>query len=540
MLRSIILCAGTICLLAAGLHAQQFKWVSQVRSENQTRTMNIVADNQGHIYVSGVFQGEMRMEGITCKSDFPISSFVAKYNEDGTLIWVRTTRFFSSEGVYAMTRDPRSGCIYAAGFREYPNNSKGPFFITKLDSSGTLLWDKTIDTGGGGESLELAVNADGNLVMSGCAFLSAAFDGNFLKPGLFTAMMNSDGEMLWYSAAMEDAYPFHSSVEDIATDAENNTYVIGDIDVYDVPLDSTHVIRAGATERMYLVKYDENGVVKWVRNSIGPKTALAMQLGIDDQGNIHVVGSFDSMFVLGDTTISNDGNMDGFIAKLDGSGNVLRLFQAGGPGDDLFTGIAEGDDGCYFVTGTAAKNARFGDHSLEKGGAFLARCSWTGDFDYVVSGYPSSDLSRAMGARVAVTHDGKMFMTGSIRRSCIFEPFSLNGGITGNSFLARVLGPAMTEVHQEQTVPTHVTISSNYPNPFNSQTTLNFALPIAAHVTLDITDARGRLIVRALDTELIAGGHSLTWDAGQLPDGVYFAILRTGESTVLRAMTLLR
>ncbi len=70
----------------------------------------------------------------------------------------------------------------------------------------------------------------------------------------------------------------------------------------------------------------------------------------------------------------------------------------------------------------------------------------------------------------------------------------------------------------------------NYPNPFNPTSTIRYALPEAARVTLAIYDVMGREVARLVDGNLEAGTHSVEWNgqdrAGRvLPSGVYIVRL---------------
>lgn len=64
-----------------------------------------------------------------------------------------------------------------------------------------------------------------------------------------------------------------------------------------------------------------------------------------------------------------------------------------------------------------------------------------------------------------------------------------------------------------------------YPNPFNPATHITFDLPQAARVQVRIFDVTGRLVKTLTDERLAAGSHTLAFDGGNLPSGVYFARL---------------
>lgn len=72
-------------------------------------------------------------------------------------------------------------------------------------------------------------------------------------------------------------------------------------------------------------------------------------------------------------------------------------------------------------------------------------------------------------------------------------------------------------------VPTQFELSQNYPNPFNPVTTIRFALPKAAIVTMKVYDMLGREVIRAINNVgYNAGWNSFTFDGSKLASGVYF------------------
>jgi hypothetical protein len=72
-------------------------------------------------------------------------------------------------------------------------------------------------------------------------------------------------------------------------------------------------------------------------------------------------------------------------------------------------------------------------------------------------------------------------------------------------------------------IPGTFTLRQNYPNPFNPTTTIEFALPSDAIVSLKIYNILGQEIATLVDHELLdAGSQSFDFDASRLTSGVYF------------------
>jgi|GEM_PF-6230930 len=74
----------------------------------------------------------------------------------------------------------------------------------------------------------------------------------------------------------------------------------------------------------------------------------------------------------------------------------------------------------------------------------------------------------------------------------------------------------------------------NYPNPFNTSTTIEFAIPHKTHVSLFIYNTLGQQVTQLIDSELDKGRYNRTWCADGQPTGVYFVRLLTNEQTKIQ------
>ncbi len=95
--------------------------------------------------------------------------------------------------------------------------------------------------------------------------------------------------------------------------------------------------------------------------------------------------------------------------------------------------------------------------------------------------------------------------------------------------------PAMTE---ETLPPARFELLPNYPNPFNPSTQIRFALPEAADVSLVVYDMMGREVTQLIDGPVEAGYHEVSWEATNLPSGVYMYQLASGGYVETQRMIL--
>ena len=97
--------------------------------------------------------------------------------------------------------------------------------------------------------------------------------------------------------------------------------------------------------------------------------------------------------------------------------------------------------------------------------------------------------------------------------------------------------------YSNYTIPNHVSISQNFPNPFNPATQFSYTLNESGTIFLGIYDITGKLIYTVYDGFQRAGNHNVLWDGldqnkRPVSSGVYFYRLVTQSNTISKKMVL--
>ena len=97
-----------------------------------------------------------------------------------------------------------------------------------------------------------------------------------------------------------------------------------------------------------------------------------------------------------------------------------------------------------------------------------------------------------------------------------------------------------------ETRPEVYSLSDNYPNPFNPETTIKYQLPEAGDVNLEVYNMLGQVVRTLVSTNQNAGRYVLQWDATNdsghpLSSGIYFYRIQAGgEFQSIKKMLLLK
>lgn len=81
---------------------------------------------------------------------------------------------------------------------------------------------------------------------------------------------------------------------------------------------------------------------------------------------------------------------------------------------------------------------------------------------------------------------------------------------------------------------------SNYPNPFNPSTNINFSIKEAGNVNIKVFDLIGQQVAELVNEEKEAGSYQLSFNASHLPSGIYIYTINTGSYSQSRKMLLMK
>ena len=95
-------------------------------------------------------------------------------------------------------------------------------------------------------------------------------------------------------------------------------------------------------------------------------------------------------------------------------------------------------------------------------------------------------------------------------------------------------------VDEELIIPKQFDLKQNYPNPFNPTTQIQYELPNAGAVSLNVYNMLGEIVVELDSGFKDAGRHKITFDGSMLPSGIYFYQLRSGDFVKTRKMTFMK
>jgi len=115
-----------------------------------------------------------------------------------------------------------------------------------------------------------------------------------------------------------------------------------------------------------------------------------------------------------------------------------------------------------------------------------------------------------------------------------------DGSLSETKISTLITNPTIVGVEDNGSVPTTFNLHQNYPNPFNPTTLIKFEIPKESYVTLKVYNSIGKDVAELVNRELSAGQYQISFDAKNLPSGIYYYKLQAGEFTQTRKMLLVK
>jgi hypothetical protein len=97
----------------------------------------------------------------------------------------------------------------------------------------------------------------------------------------------------------------------------------------------------------------------------------------------------------------------------------------------------------------------------------------------------------------------------------------------------------LTKVDEVQ-LPSGFQLNQNYPNPFNPTTQISYSIPKSGIVNLRVYNILGKEVAELINEYQNSGTYQITFNAQDLPSGVYFYQLKTGDYISSKKMLLIK
>ncbi len=292
----------------------QLIWAKSAGGTEDDVAYGIKLDKAGYVYTTGYFKNTADFDPDASVHD--LSSFgegdifILKLDSDGNFLWVQQMGGSGQDEARSISLDKTGNILTTGSFSDISDfdpstdvmnlssNGLSDIFISKIDSSGSILWARSV----GGNEIDaahsIATDEEGSVVLTGFYSDTVDFDpggnihllqSNGVKD-IFILKLNSDGLWQWADSFGADEDDEGNS---IICDKAGNVYSTGSFrKKVDFNPDPPVVnINSTGLTNIYISKVDHDGHYVWVKNFYGQDDE-GKSITLDNLGNVYTTGSF--------------------------------------------------------------------------------------------------------------------------------------------------------------------------------------------------------------------------------------------------------
>jgi hypothetical protein len=320
------------------------RYGSQTMQFSEYHFYSMKADDNGNTYSTGTFQGVIDFDAETginllisdslwneeiqgyIRPELPLYDAVTeKKDTSGKFVWARKMGGNNQDRGRSIDVD-KNGNVYTLGYFEgtanFDNTGDNPDLMTsvgdydvyllKQNSSGYYQWSKQWDVGGINGNRSLAVDSDGNILITGWfsdeVDIDPGSDSEWIqssgKMDVFVLKLNPTGELIWY-------YTFGGKEDDLGyaidVNSRNEVYVAGCFsNSVDFDSGTSEFNLFSGSQDIFILKIEANGEFAWATQFGGsglqpfpanpgvPRTYWTQDISIsaDNYGNLYLMAPY--------------------------------------------------------------------------------------------------------------------------------------------------------------------------------------------------------------------------------------------------------
>ncbi len=246
------------------------------------------------------------------------------------------------------------GSSYSNISGDKTENSKGnvDYWILKLDTTGNIVWQKTIGGSGTDYSNSITKTADGGCIIAGNSDSNISGDKTEDSRGLsdfWIVKLSAAGVIEWDKTIGGNDFDGPNSIIQMLDDG----FLIAGISSSNISGEKTENSKGGYD--YWIVKVDANGNIEWDKTIGGSDQDLSNSFTQANDGGF-LLGGFSNSNISGNKTEHSKGTYDYWILKLNNVGLIEWQNTIGGGYIDRLISSTQANDGGFLLGGYSESN----------------------------------------------------------------------------------------------------------------------------------------------------------------------------------------
>ena len=345
----------------------EIEWANNFGGVDTESIKTIIENAAGEYIIGGFFKSSNVNLGndITINSNGNTDGMIIKFKEievpDPVVRMAKGIGGLSNESVNSIIETSDGG--YLVGGKSESNNvnlgnnvtiNKGGMLI-KYDALGTVEWSKQIGTSGNNEITSVIETLDGGYVAVGDIYTSVDF-GNNIKintKGSYDGIIikfKNNGDVEWAKGICGTS---NEMINSAIETSDGGLIVAGNYSTAYLDLGNNVSLSNNGQDDGMIIKLNIDGEVEWAKSVGGNSYDYLESLTLTKDGGFIVGGYFDSdnINLENNLTISNNGRTDGIIIKYNNVGEIEWAKSMGGTDSDRIKSVLATTDGGCLIGG---------------------------------------------------------------------------------------------------------------------------------------------------------------------------------------------
>jgi hypothetical protein len=366
--------------------AGTFLWDLPLGAGDDQAVKRVVVDSLGNIVVCGDYLGELDLHDgaglVSSQGSYDL--FLLKLDTDGNHLWSKRIGDPSLQVCRGLALDSQENIILVAslegsadfGLGELTTAGAGDVVVAKYDPTGVPFWVKQYGGAAQQDAWDVAVDGSDRIVVVGDFLGTLNFDGTVL-----TANGSGSEDAFVVRFDPSGGHMFSKGYGQQDTTTFGNSVAVDSFHHIIIAGSFTGSINFGGEVRIadgladgFVVRLDGSGNHQWDHTFGDAQWLSPWAVTVDNSNNVIVGGEFDGQANFGGSTTHTATDVDAFLAKYAADGTYLWSGNYGGNQDQILQSLATNSQREIIVGGHFDSSIHFGGSMLTSNGAdmFLA------------------------------------------------------------------------------------------------------------------------------------------------------------------------
>ncbi|MCA9668722.1 MAG: hypothetical protein KC503_24180 [Myxococcales bacterium] len=374
--------------------------------------------------VAGTLRGTAPLGGAPLESHGRSDVVIARFDQAGQHIWSQVFGGERDDRATAVAIDAGGNIVVSGTFQGTARFGGAPLlsrggqdvFVARYSAGGTHQWSTSLGGAGSDDSKGLALDGSGEVVVAGI------FNGTIAIGARSFASKGSDDVFLARLSSstgqLRWARAFGGAKRDyllgVAAGSDGSVAITGYFEGDASFGGATFSVIGARSSDAFVARYDAAGAHLWSKALGGNNLDLGNAVAIDAQGGVVIAGTFASTASFGGSSHTSQGLVDTFVSRFDAAGQHLWSKSMGGKLDDEPSSIAFDGAGNITISGRFSSEASFGGPPLSAIGRSMFVARLSGSGEHIWS-KAHSGTGTSEATVLAVSSGGDVTLGGRFR-----------------------------------------------------------------------------------------------------------------------------